>query len=995
MKFKSKLASFLLASSLLFGGALIGCKTGGGSKPTPKPDFYLTVPTDDEYTIGGVTNGQAFKEGQTVSFTVTLTHPDDYELTSVFYNSTRLDPTATGYSFLMPNENVELRVNINEIDKFDIVLSSPEVVIGATPTTATLYFGSEPYNTDPYIIYEETGEGVTGDVDISGNTVTGVTAGTVKLNAKLVGEDEPLLETAKSVTVRLAKKGETKEMAFTAQEAWQQVSDNKGTWPSGESPVEYYTHGIVKEFKSFSDEYERVELKLECGDHQFTVYRAKAAFGSDLRDKLDLGSDVYVYAKLKAQGNTYETTYGEFVDVINETPYALVSEHSGLMIKPGATASAGARIAPKGSDTTTAITYSIPAADAAIATVAEDGTVTAHSEGKTTLTVTAEGFTALSIPVTVMTTEHAGTEADPFSVDDAIAVSDAIGENQTTPDKYFIKGVVRDVEEHHSSEYENSTFNLLGTERIFIGFQVSTTVEQDNALVKGAEVVINSAIKNYNGKAETTDKASALLKSIDVADFHLIETTDNDFQVSLQDGDYSLADFATGYPTSVNKALTYTSGDEEVFTIVDGNKIHPVAAGVATLTVSGGTASVEATVEVVEGPAVNKWDTSKLVLPTGITKVVTLDEVEFPEIPDPAPTATTTIYGDPYYVICRVDSLGTSESDLKYGNGTLSNKLKTMTMPVRGMSSFDGKYNYQDLTFKPVADSIVVLYCSANIYYQPADSSHPNPKITYQLGGNSSTTGNSNTKVMQLDGVVQTTPEIVGIEMVETEKTVKVEQEVSAFQVKSTRADAPLDSSVAITWDIASGSEYADVDQTTGAITGLAEGEATVRATYGTTGLTATAPVHVVPASAKVEETVEMYYTGTTSTNMSGTANNATTVNLDETVFTVSSIKNDPSNQIGLNKDGTMRLYNKENSTNGNTLKVEVAEGALIKTITVTLGRYTDIQLTNAEVKAGETVVTGTSGAYTINATSFSIQNKSNVKSKQLHIAKIVIVYEH
>ncbi|HHV33658.1 MAG TPA: hypothetical protein GXX71_03095, partial [Acholeplasma sp.] len=54
---------------------------------------------------------------------------------------------------------------------------------------------------------------------------------------------------------------------------------------------------------------------------------------------------------------------------------------------------------------------------------------------------------------------------------------------------------------------------------------------------------------------------------------------------------------------------------------------------------------------------------------------------------------------------------------------------------------------------------------------------------------------------------------------------------------------------------------------------------------------------------------VTAQYTGTTTTNMVENENNAASIGLDPTIFNVITNKGSSSYEVGLNKDGTIRLY--------------------------------------------------------------------------------------
>lgn len=130
-----------------------------------------------------------------------------------------------------------------------------------------------------------------------------------------------------------------------------------------------------------------------------------------------------------------------------------------------------------------------------------------------------------------------------------------------------------------------------------------------------------------------------------------------------------------------------------------------------------------------------------------------------------------------------------------------------------------------------------------------------------------------------------------------------------------------------------------------------------------------------------------MKYTGTTTSNMSIEDNNAAIVGLDANLFNVTAFKGSANNAPGLNKAGDFRLYAHKDTGDGNSIVVTLAGGVIDK-ITI------DYKQNKAhEVKAGDVVVTGTDGVFTINAASFSIKNVVTGASDQVQINSIVIDY--
>lgn len=82
---------------------------------------------------------------------------------------------------------------------------------------------------------------------------------------------------------------------------------------------------------------------------------------------------------------------------------------------------------------------------------------------------------------------------------------------------------------------------------------------------------------------------------------------------------------------------------------------------------------------------------------------------------------------------------------------------------------------------------------------------------------------------------------------------------------------------------------------------------------------------------AVIDWDAEMYGTASTNTNMNDeTANHASLVNLDPEVFNVTAVKNDSSNAIASNPDGTIRLY-AASSGNGTAMTVSVTGHTIVK----------------------------------------------------------------
>ena len=149
---------------------------------------------------------------------------------------------------------------------------------------------------------------------------------------------------------------------------------------------------------------------------------------------------------------------------------------------------------------------------------------------------------------------------------------------------------------------------------------------------------------------------------------------------------------------------------------------------------------------------------------------------------------------------------------------------------------------------------------------------------------------------------------------------------------------------------------------------------------------TVTVTTQTVGSVAPVE--VTMIHNQTTTGNMSGDNDAKSKFGLDDTIFNIYSTKTG-SNHIGLNKDGTMRFYYNKSAT----LHIEIKEGAsyVIESIQVTLGSTGSLDY--LLVEAGGSSVNGSSGLYTINGTAVTLCN-SNTSNTQIYVKSILITYK-
>ena len=125
---------------------------------------------------------------------------------------------------------------------------------------------------------------------------------------------------------------------------------------------------------------------------------------------------------------------------------------------------------------------------------------------------------------------------------------------------------------------------------------------------------------------------------------------------------------------------------------------------------------------------------------------------------------------------------------------------------------------------------------------------------------------------------------------------------------------------------------------------------------------------------------------------MDASANNASSLGLDPSIFTVTSIANDLNNHVGLNSAGHFRLYS---STSGVGTKLVVSVPTSCKIYSISINVKQNDQYVDVWDENDDTVTADSSGNYAISGNKFTITNKatSTGKNYQVHINSVTIVY--
>lgn len=129
-------------------------------------------------------------------------------------------------------------------------------------------------------------------------------------------------------------------------------------------------------------------------------------------------------------------------------------------------------------------------------------------------------------------------------------------------------------------------------------------------------------------------------------------------------------------------------------------------------------------------------------------------------------------------------------------------------------------------------------------------------------------------------------------------------------------------------------------------------------------------------------------YSGSTTGNMlADGSNEAASVGLSDSEWSVTANKGAASNAPGLNKAGDIRLY--WHKDGGNTITVSSLNNATINNIAIT---FTGDSYSNVSVTVGDNEVSCVDGKYAINSTSFVLGN-ANTSNVQVRISQIDITF--
>ena len=178
---KKKLLSVVAISALLAGGLslLASCNSGnnksnGGDESSQKVSgkFTVSYTQSEDYEVSGLK--EEYAPGETVTFTVTVKNSGK-EISSVRFNNQKITPNTDGsYSFVMPEDNVSLRITLG--DKVEPVLATSFSGITMVGQTITISATIDEIPVSDFTITVKSGANL---VTVNGKQVTLNAVGTV------------------------------------------------------------------------------------------------------------------------------------------------------------------------------------------------------------------------------------------------------------------------------------------------------------------------------------------------------------------------------------------------------------------------------------------------------------------------------------------------------------------------------------------------------------------------------------------------------------------------------------------------------------------------------------------------------------------------------------------------------------------------------------------------------------------------------------------------
>jgi len=454
---------------------------------------------------------------------------------------------------------------------------------------------------------------------INGLVVTGVSEGTATINVSLFGKTDSVDVTVGGKVPEPAKVNATPSQVMAADDTNGKVIYHvEGYVVSWGSKTEWTQYGEMtlgdaadsdpKDGMYVYGSYvEGVTFEWNDVDHYSFKYTTRDVLTNDLTKNLHIGDKVTM-------------------DVIR-TDYGTTKEVKGqiLAVEPGAfVAATGVKIQLNGADATAASLRAKEnllfkaiispdnasesavwsSSDETVATV-KDGFVKALKAGTATITAKVNNDVKAELALTVteaLTVTHAGTQADPYTVDEAVAVVGGLNNQAYTENDIFVKGVV--FSSSYNTQYANYTIWLADSTgakafELYAGVfaeSVSLTNEQKAAFqaddgLKGYEILIGGKGQFYNNTLEVTrvkqaDGSYIYPQILSYTAPAVVDPTGISLDkesLEIEVGANATLK-ATLAPEGATGTVNWSSSDETIATVDAQGKVTGVAVGNAVIT---------------------------------------------------------------------------------------------------------------------------------------------------------------------------------------------------------------------------------------------------------------------------------------------------------------------------------------------------------------------------------------------------------------------------
>ena len=838
--------------------------------------------------------------------------------------------------------------------------STVEVIANVTPATAD----------DKEVSYSLKDVTPEGALTIQGNVISASAVGTATVVATSHDGGHQAEASVKAVEATNPVHAGTLEDPYDGADAMLVGNKLKAGEKTSES---FYVKGKVEKFvESFNPTYGNYTFLIEGGFEGFRLLNGPEKAKFTTGNELEVGDTVTMYGPIQNYSGTIEMPNSGYIHSIEKpaveaelVSIAISGTAKSAYVEGDAYTAAGLAVTAtydnqQTQDVTSQVTWSFSKETAALGD--ESVTITATFQDKTA---------SIDVTVTVAekpVTEHAGTLEDPYTGADASAVAAKLANKAATADSFYIKGVVESFEENFNASYGNYSFKIDGG---FIGWRLLNGSEKAKFaagdLEVGDTVTMYAQIQNYDGKPETKGGyIHSIEKKVVTAELVGIEITGT-----------AKADYTEGE--------NYTAAGLSVMASYDDQSVLDVTAK-ATITLSKEKAELGDESFKVTATYENK--TAELVVNVTVTAASTESPIE--EGTYFLKAAADTAY---YYLKAN----GTTSAPSAVSSTAQATKLVFSLVEGKTneytIATEDGQFMYSTDTNNGIRFAASVPSGAGSVWKIEAGSrdgagfdisTATGTKTRYvslyntqDFRGYDSPTASNRKVNTELEVPSAEVPTIASIKIAGEAKTAYTEGDaysaaglkVMAVYTDQSEVDVTANSTLTLSKETAElGDESFKVTATYQQFTA----ELTVNVTVAEKGDT----------PAYEEQTIK--YSTKSTTNMDGT-NQAELLGVtDSHISVVGTKENNGSNNVGLNQDGTLRLY--KGATCALTISIE---GGSIAKIDVQIGgTYGELQVN------GKTVAGGAANALCtvdVNGTSAVLTNVSS--STQVHIKSIVVYY--